>query len=159
MASCSVCLLPTLAAVNRALAEGAVPIAILARRHNVSRQALSRHKAEHLAQALVEATSEASAEHGSALVAELRDLKATLTGLLDLAREKGDLRGATGVVRETSRVVELIGRMEGALTPPPALQVNLHQSIEFQTVIGTVIEALTPFPEARGAVVMALQVH
>lgn len=158
MASCSICALPEVLAVNRELLA-AEPIGALAKRHNVSRQALMRHKEAHLPPAQVVAQGEAAAVHGSALVAELRGLQLTLSDLLRLARERGDLRGATGVVREASRVVEMVARLEGALQPPPLIQVNLAQSVEYQITIGKVIEALLPHPEARSAVVAALQVH
>jgi hypothetical protein len=159
MASCSVCLLPTLAAVNRALVAGVEPIAILARKHDVSRQALLRHKEAHLPKALVEAQSDVAAEHGSVLMNDIAVLRDHVTELLAMAKEKQDVRGAITAIREATRLVELIGRMEGALTPAPAIQVNLHQSTEYQVVIGHVIEALMPYPEARNAVVAALQVH
>jgi hypothetical protein len=158
MRSCTVCLLPELTAVNRALMRGSPGLAELGRKHHVSPQALTRHKA-HLPPAQVEAQSVAAGDHGSALVAELRALQLTLSDLLGMARSQGDFRGATAVVRECSRVVEMIGRMEGALTPPPAIQVNLHQSVEYQVVIGKVIEALQGWPEAKQRVADALLVH
>lgn len=158
MASCSVCLLPTLAAVNRALLA-AQPIAELARRHHVSRQALMRHKEAHLPKALVEAKSEDVVEHGSVLMNDIAVLRDHVTELLAMAKEKQDVRGAITAIREATRLVELIGRMEGALVPAPAVQVNLHQTTEYQVTIGSVIEALLPYPEARSAVIAALQVH
>jgi hypothetical protein len=109
--------------------------------------------------ALVAAQGEAAAEHGSALLNDIEALRVRVEALLSEAEAKGDTRGAVTAIREGTRLIELIGRMQGALTPPPAIQINLHQSVEFQVVIGKVIEALLPYPEARGAVTTALQVH
>jgi hypothetical protein len=148
MASCSICALPALTMVNRALVA-AEPIAELARRHNVSRQALMRHKAEHLPPAQVEAQSVAAGDHGATLVAELRVLQGTLTGLLVMAQAKGDFRGATGVVRECARVLEMIARMEGALQPPPMVTINLVDAPEFQAVSHRILLALDCFPDAK----------
>ena len=156
---CSVCALPALTAVNRDLVLGAQTIAVIARKYRVSRQAIYRHKEGCMPKALVEAQGDAAAEQGSRLIDDIEVLRGRVEGLLAAAEAKGDTRGAVTAIREGTRLIELIGRMQGALTPPPAVTINLHQSTEYQVVIGHVIEALLPYPEARSAVVTALQVH
>jgi hypothetical protein len=158
MRSCTICALPALTTVNRALLA-AQPLAVIGRKYHVSPQALRRHREGCMPKALVAAHGEAVVEQGSALLNDIEALRVRVEALLSEAEAKGDTRGAVTAIREGTRLIELIGRMQGALTPPPAIQINLHQSAEFQVVVGHVIEALLPFPEARSAVVMALQVH
>lgn len=144
--------------INRALVRGSPGLAELGRKHHVSPQALTRHKA-HLPPAMVATQSDVTAEHGSQLLNDIGAMRVRVEALLTEAETKGDTRGAVTAIREGTRLIELIAKLQGALTPPPAVQINLHQSVEFQTVIGTLIEALTPYPEARSAVTTALMVH
>ena len=155
MPHCSVCALPAIASVNRALVLGAEPIAALARRHSVSRQALLRHQAKHLPEALLAAKAEGGS---SVLLGEIQGLKDHVQELLLQSKQKGDTRGAVTAIREGTRLIELIGRMEGALTPTPSIQINLHQTVEFQTVAARIIGALDQHPEAKASVIAALQV-
>jgi hypothetical protein len=64
---------------------------------------------------------------------DIEVLRARVEGLLAATEAKGDTRGAVTAIREGTRLIELIGKMQGALTPPPAIQINLHQSTSFRS--------------------------
>jgi hypothetical protein len=92
MPSCSICALPTLAVVDRALVLGAETITALARRNGVSRQALLRHRAQHLPKALVEAHADDTPDRAALLLSELEALRSQVGGFIVAAQAKGDVR-------------------------------------------------------------------
>ena len=159
MARCTVCDLPTKPAIDRALIVNETSITALAKRHGVSRQALLRHKAAHLPQALLDAHALGADDRGSALLDDIAAMRGHVTELLLAAKAKGDVRGATTAVREATRLIELIARVTGDLTPPPVVQINLTQTPEFRDVAHRILTALDAYPVARAAVVAALQAN
>ncbi len=156
MPRCTACDAPDRAALDRSLAIGAEAVSTLARRHKLSRQAILRHRDAHLPLALTEAVALATEDRGGALIAEIDGLKDRVSGLLNRAEQKGDLRGAVTAIREGARLLELIAKLRGDLTPPPAVTISVVQTAEFQNVASRILAALDGYPAARAAVVAAL---
>ena len=156
MARCSACDIPARAALDRALVIGTETVTDLARRYDLSRQAILRHRAAHLPKALLETAALGVDDRGAAMLAEIEGLKDNVSELLNKAKTKGDLRGAVTAIREGTRLVELIAKLRGDLTPAPAVQINVVQTADFQAVSARILAALDPYPAARVAVVAAL---
>jgi hypothetical protein len=158
MRRCSICALPALPVVDRALVAGGEPMAVLAKLHGVSRQALLRHRdGGHIPKALTEAHRDGVPDRLSQLLTKLENLEYLVSEYGAAARATGDVRGATAAVRESTRLAELVAKITGDLKPAPTVQIAVTATPEFQHVAGRVLEALIPFPDARRAVLAALK--
>jgi hypothetical protein len=153
--------------IDAALVAGE-PYRHIAARFGVSTTALQRHKADHLPASLVAAQEAQEAANADTLLDRLRDLldradsQYTLArGLVAKAVSTGDLRAATGAlgagngaIREARACLELLAELEGELDRRPTL--NLTISAEWVTLRAAMLDALTPYPDARVAVAKRL---
>jgi len=146
---CSVCVSEQRDSVDKTLITGAANRAV-ARQFGLSKDAVARHRAEHVAERL--ATAERSADVASAtdLLTELRLLRAKAISLLLKAEREGDYRTALAGVREARGCLELLAEVEGELDRRP--QINVLLSPEWQQVRAVLLDALRGYPEARTVV-------
>ena len=150
---CSVCDHPERAAIDAALVEG-VSYRDIARQWGVSKDAVSRHKADHLPAHLAAAQEAATAASADDLLAQVETLRQKATRIGDKAEKAGDLRTALQGVRELVRIVELLARLQGELQEAPIVNILLlPEWVQVQTVL---LAALAPFPDARAAAAAAL---
>jgi hypothetical protein len=145
---CTVCSHAQVAAVDRALIAGR-PIRGIARTFGLGEDAVARHRA-HLPRTLVKAHGVAEALRADELLAEATALQAKAWQLLHAAEAQDDARTALAAVREIRGCLELLARLLGELRDQPL--VTLVANPEWLAVRGTVLDALTPYPEARTAV-------
>jgi hypothetical protein len=151
---CAVCTHSDKEAIDEALVEG-VAFPTLVAKYRVSKDSLSRHKANHLPAKLVMATAAAEVAEADSLLSQVRDLQSRAYGILDKAEGAGDLRTALGAIREARGNLELLAKLLGELDERPVLNLNVSPEwLELRTVI---VGALEPHPEARGAVLSALE--
>jgi len=151
---CSICHHECLKEINRALVEGTAFPALVAK-HRVSKDALSRHKANHLPAALAKAQEAHEVAQADDLLKEVRSLQARALTILNKAEGVGDLRTALGAIREARGNLELLAKLVGELDERPQVNVLVHPEwLELRAVI---VNALEPHPEARGAVLGALE--
>ena len=85
-----------------------------------------------------------------ALLDEVRGLHTRVLGILAKAEEAGDLRAATGAIREARSTIELLAKLTGQIDERP--EVSIVLSPEWLTIRVAILDALEPFPEARFAV-------
>jgi hypothetical protein len=149
--SCNVCSHPDREAIDEALVSGVAFPALVAE-YRVSKDSLSRHKANHLSAKLVMAHAAEEASRADTLLRQVRTLQRRALTILDKAEEAGELRTALGAIREARGNLELLAKLLGELDERP--QVNVLISPTVQTAI---IAALEPHPEARLAVASALK--
>jgi hypothetical protein len=102
-----------------------------------------------------EARGAAERDRGAGLLADTRALHAKAMDLLSQAEAAKDLRTALMAVREAARCVELQGRLMGQIKEERTLNVFLNP--QWLTVQAAVLTSLEAFPEARAAVVSALE--
>jgi hypothetical protein len=108
--TCTVCTHPEREGIEQALIAGAA-FRDIARQFRVSKDAVARHKAEHLGKLL----AEAEAARADSLLEKLQTLEAEAARLGKLAERSKDYRGALLSVRERARLLELLMRKtEGA---------------------------------------------
>src|SRR5215210_6091611 len=120
--------------------------------YDLSETALKRHAKDHIPLILAkakEANEEADADE---LLVELKGIRDALIRLSDLAEEDGDYRTAIGGHTSRFKYAELLGRVSKVLDDRK--QVNIYVS---DGAIEIIADALTPYPEARSALVEALE--
>jgi hypothetical protein len=144
--SCTICTHPDRTAIDEALVGGVAFPALVAE-YRVSKDSLSRHKANHLPAKLVMAQAAEEVAEADDLLAQVRVLQARTLAILEAAEETSQHRTALGAIREARSNLELLAKLLGELDERP--QVNVLISPTVQTAI---IAALEPYPEARLAV-------
>lgn len=146
---CSICTHDKRNAIDAALIAGQSYRQIAAR-FGVSQSALSRHLRRHLV-ALLAGRQEVDADN---LLGQVADLQRQAQVIKDKAETEGDLRTALQGIRELCRIIELLAKLRGELDTRPV--VNVLLSPQWVTVRAVLLEALSPYPEARQAAAAAL---
>ncbi len=147
--TCSICVHPERLAIDQALVAGGAmrPLAAL---YRVSPDAIERHAASHLPQALSKAQEAKEVAQGDDLLKQVRDLQRITMALLAKAVQANDLRTALTAVGQARGNLELLGKLVGQLQQEGT--VNLVVSPEWIMIRAELLGALVPYPEARLAV-------
>ncbi len=161
---CSVCTSPKRDRADAELAGGETAAAV-AKRYSLSVDALKRHRERHLSPALIKLALERRNEESAvsayeATVNRLEALLDRLEALLTVAEERKSLMGGANIAREIRQSLELVARLRGELDDRPvSVAVNVLATPEFAGMVGRLIEALAPYPEARLAAAEVLDVE
>ena len=127
----------------------------IARKYGVSEDAVSRHvKAGHVGHLLALAADAERAAQGDTLLDRIEALQAETRAVLTEAKETDNYSARLGAIREMRRNLELIGEATKELNRTPTL--NLHLNPEYIEVRTLIVRALGPYPDAKAAVVRAL---
>jgi hypothetical protein len=153
---CTICQHPQRADIDAALVNGDM-FRVLSRRFSCSEDALRRHKAEHVPAHLAQAQDAQDVAQADTLLAQVRTLQRRALDILDKAENAGDLKAATSAIREARECLALLAKLMGELDESPRVNV-LVLSPEWLSVRSRLLAALEPFPDARLAVVGALDV-
>jgi hypothetical protein len=124
--TCTICSHARLSEINNALVKNEAYRRV-SKRFGASASAMYRHQQEHLPasrSALVEDNAPELALD-STLLAKITRLEAEARRLGKKAEDAGDFRGAMAAVRELVRIVELLGKLQGEITEPGAMTVNV----------------------------------
>jgi hypothetical protein len=171
--TCAVCRHPEKWRIELLRAGGA-GIDALAAKFHVSRDCVWRHwelhvsaemKAGYLCGPAELATlAEKAALEGDSVLDYLRLCRTVLVGQLSAMTEAGDGRGAAYIAGQLTRTLEAIARITGELGELARSTININGNVSiltdspaFAKVQATMLRALAPFPDARGAVVVALR--
>lgn len=157
---CLVCIHPKVKAIDRELLEPGAVVTDIAARFDLQRTSVGRHRRMHIAPQLkaetVEAFEAGETARGASLTERIDGLFEKASGLLIKMEEQGDFRGATAAIREMRGCLELIGKIAGQIDA--GTTINVFAGPAWVSMQTTVIQALAPFPDARAAVVRALDV-
>ena len=145
---CSVCTHADHRGINAALVAGE-PLRDVARQYGVSKDALFRHRSDHIPAHLATAR-EAETVAADDLLREVRALRGKAISLLLQAEAAGDIRTALAGIREARGCLELLAKLLGELDERPTI--NVLVAPEWLAVRATLIDALAPYPDARAAV-------
>lgn len=140
--------------IETAIARG-TPVRAVADQFGLSKSAVHRHKS-----VMVERMSGApTAGETSAdeLLQKLRTLQGEAEGILARAKRAGNHRDALGAIKESRSIIELLAKMLGELQS--GTTVNITVSNQWVALRADLMTALEPFPEARVAVMHALEDH
>ena len=151
---CAVCSHADKKAIDEALVGGVAFPALVAK-YRVSKDSLSRHRANHLPAKLVMAEKAAEVAEADTLLDQVKNLQGRAYAILDKAEEAGELRTALSAIREARGNLELLAKLLGELDERPV--VNLNVSPEWLELRALIVTALEPHPAALSAVVGALE--
>jgi hypothetical protein len=152
--TCSVCISPQRAEIEKALISGE-PLREIAGRCPASRSALHRHKQEHLPAHLAKAHEEESIGQAIDVVRQLKAINSACLEVLQKSRADGKHSISLRAVDRIHRQIELQAKLLGELQEQGP-QVNVLIAPEWQQVRVQVLRALGPYPEARAAVAEVL---
>ena len=150
---CTVCFHSSRDAIDQALIRRDT-FRHIAARFEVSTGALVRHADDHLPATLLQAHKAADVAHADNILGEVLDLRDHALEILDKAEKVDDLRAACSAIREARGCLELLGKLAGQLQDGPTI--NVFMSPEWLTIQTAILQALEPHPDARQAVVAAL---
>lgn len=147
--TCTVCAHPEREAIDQALVGGASNRS-LASLYDVSEAAVRRHASNHLPAKLVMAEKAEEISRADDLLAQVRDLQARTLAILEAAESTSQHRTALSAIREARSNLELLAKLVGELDEGTTVNVLVSpQWVQVRTVL---LEALTPYPQARSAV-------
>ena len=149
--TCSICIHPQRAEIEKALVAGET-LRDIAGRCPVSRSALHRHKQEHLPGHLVKAHEEESIGQAIDVVRQLKAINAACLEILQSSRADKTHAISLKAVDRIQKQIELQARLIGELQDGGGPTVNVLVAPEWHQVRVNVLQALSPFPEARSAV-------
>jgi hypothetical protein len=125
----------------------------IATQYSLSEASVRRHHDSHLPVTLVKAQEADEVARADELLGRVESLQARTLAVLQAAEETGELRTALSAIREARSNLELLAKLVGELDERP--QVNIV--LVAPEVRDAIVAALTPYGEARLAVVNALE--
>jgi len=150
---CTACNHPSKVEIDKMLVEGE-PYRSIAKQFSLSDAAVYRHKS-HLNGTLLKAKEAKEIAQADNLMEQITNLQSRALNILSKTEEAEDWRAATGAIREARGCLELLGKLAGELQEGQTINVIVSpQWVELRT---TIIGALEPHPEAKFAVLRALQ--
>jgi hypothetical protein len=129
----------------------------IARESAISEDALYRHKSEgHITASLAKAHEAREVARADSLLEDLKAVRQRTDELLTRAEEAGEVRSWPGFLREMREQIKLLAELEGRLATQTQVNVliNHPEWVELRTRI---VRALAPYPDARRAVINALE--
>ncbi len=151
---CSVCNHPDINEINEKLVSGVSP-KVMAESYSLGVMALYRHKEKHLPQTLVKAKALKEESAADDLLDRVEEIYTKAWELMDKAESDGKYQPAVSALKEARSCLELTGKLIGELKTGHTY--NLIYNPEFIQVRHQIYDALLPYPEARQAVVNALE--
>ena len=151
---CTICTHPERAAIDQALV-GTAPYLRIAEQYGVSEQAIRRHAAGHLPEALAKGETAKERTRADILLEQIEGLRNHALHILGRAEKAGELRTAIAAIREARECIELLLEVEGRLRRGSV--VNILIAPQWLQIRAVIVQALAPYPEARAAVALALQ--
>jgi len=162
---CSICTHKKLQEINAELAIE-TPYREISRKFKVSKSALNRHR-QHLPVPLLEAAQRLKVEEAAAattgdpdVLTQVKDLNKRATRILTDCETDKDRHHEIAAMREARGLLELQGKLMGAFSPDPPVQVTIINNPQWMAIRTVILQTLEPFPEAKARLVAALaEVH
>ncbi len=152
-AKCKTCQHPEINKINEQLISG-VPVREVAKQHGLNHMSVNRHRENHLPKTLVKAQALQEQSAADELLERVESIYDEAWKLVKKAESDGKYQPAVGALKEARNSLELIGKLIGQLKT--GTEINITYNTEFIAVRGAIYNALLPYPEARKAVVEAL---
>ncbi len=150
---CTVCGHASREAIDAALLSGSA-LRDVARQWRVSKDALHRHKSEHIPSNMIRAREAREVASADRLLADLGALMADAARLAQKAEDADSYPAAIAAIREQARIIELLLRVAGELAS--GTTVNIRADAAWLDLRTQILTALSPYPEARAALAEAL---
>jgi hypothetical protein len=153
--SCSVCEHDLSHEINVALVQPGASNRRIASQYGLTERAIRNHRTEHIPELLLKASQATEVARADELLAQVEELRLKAMGVLEEAEEAHDHRTILAAIDRASKQLELLARLLGELNEQPV--VNLHISPEWVELRTAIVVALEPHPDARDAVVRAIE--
>jgi len=150
---CAVCVHPEVEKIDTAIVEGESSLRRISQHFKISPYSHYRHRKNHLPAKLVQAKKVQEVIEADSNIDRLLVLQKEVQKILEAAKEARTWHICLEAVREAARLIELSSKISGELRP----EFSVILSPQFITIQTAIIEALSPFPEARSKVVEALK--
>jgi hypothetical protein len=122
MRICRVCNHPNRSEIDEALLLSNFSLRDISGQSNISKSALQRHKKEHLPLELIKSRKADEVCRADSLLGKLICLKNDAARITKKAEGDADLKTALSGIREQSRIIEILAKMQGQIQQP---QINL----------------------------------
>jgi hypothetical protein len=153
---CTVCAHESRYDIDSILVDRSKAYRDIARRYNVSKDAISRHvSGGHISELIALAADAERSAQADTLLDRIEDLQARTLAILESSEETREHGTALSAIREARRNLELIGEVTKELNRTPTL--NLHLNAEWIELRTVILKALAPHLEARDSVLRALE--
>ena len=150
---CLICTHVDAEKIDAAIIEGKGSFRKISQHFKISPYSLYRHRKNHLPAKLVKAKKVQEVIQADNNIDRLLVLQKEVQKILEAAKEARTWHICLEAVREAARLIELSSKISGELRP----EFSVILSPQFITIQTAIIEALSPFPEARSRVVEALK--
>lgn len=154
---CKVCTHQKQDTIERLIAKG-IPLRSLSNQYGMSAGSLSRHKRVCMASTIEEVTElvkEEDRRRALDVLAEVTNLYERGNTALSSAENNEDLTNTFRGIRTQAHVLKLFAELTGEIDSNT--EINILMNPQFIQVQAVIMQALNPFPEARQAVVKALE--
>jgi len=154
--SCTVCSHESRYEIDAILVDRSKTYRDIAGQYGVSKTAVGRHVSEgHIGELISLAADAERAARADSLLDRIEDLQARTLAILEASEETREHGTALSAIREARRNLELIGEVTKELDRTPSF--NLHLNPEWLEIRTAIVVALDPHPEAKDAVVRAIE--
>lgn len=154
---CSICARPDVEQINVALFNG-LAMTKIRDKFGCSLSALSRHKAHAKTQFLAAQRTAETIKDPSAVILRISELDRRAETLYNDAMKHDDRVNAIRAVREMREILSLYAKLTGELNNQVIHQ-HLHIDPEWMALRAVMLRALQPYPEARAALIAAIEGH
>jgi hypothetical protein len=155
--ACTVCAHPDVFEINERLVGmgGKRSNRSIAKQYGVGHSAVQRHR-EHIPKLLLQASQAEEIAQADTLLQRVEELFTEARGVLEAAKGDEDYPIVLAGIDRAHKQLELLAKLQGQLAQEGSPITNILVHPEFIEARTLIIEALRPFPEAKGAVVKAL---
>jgi hypothetical protein len=122
MQKCSICIHLKRKEIDEALLISPLSLRDIAGQYKVSKSALQRHKEDHMPLDLIKTKMAGEICRAEGLLNKLISLKNDAERIAKKAESDDDLKTALAGIREQSRIIEILAKMQGQIQQP---QINL----------------------------------
>lgn len=151
---CAVCTHKNIKKINEQLIAGE-SCRRIASQYGLHYQAVTRHKKNHLPEALLEGHKAEAVTHADTLLMDLQGTKETALWFLNEAKEAKDLKAAASLISSACRVIELLAEIRGQLDRKAEINIILNpEYIQFKQNILSVVNSC---PECKKRLLEALK--
>lgn len=156
---CSICIHPQRPEIDRLLlSDDAASYRDIARRYNVSKDAVARHREAHLSKQMARVAKrnqDADVRQAIDIRTQLFEINDATRAILSEARESGNGALALAAIDRVQRQIETQAKLIDLISDAPTI--NIHLAPEWVAVRTTIVAALEAYPEAAQNVATALQ--
>jgi len=118
MQKCSICIHPMKNEIDEALLLSANALRTIADQFQVSKSSLLRHKSDHIPKAMAETKRAGEIIRADSLLNKLISLKNDAERITEKAESSDDLKTSLSGIREQSRIIEILAKMQGQIQQP-----------------------------------------